>query len=79
MTVRMLHGPRVLRVEWMPGTDRLCGTCYCGTTHEEEDPISMWEWLLAHREGHGGEGAGPTPDVVDPAPSAPAPREPVLA
>jgi hypothetical protein len=61
VTTRMLHGPRVRRVEWMPGTDRLLGTCFCGTTHEADDPIAMWDWLLSHEEGHG-DGAGRTPD-----------------
>jgi hypothetical protein len=59
MTVHMLHGPRVLRVEWMPGTDRLRGTCHCGAAHEEEDPITMWEWLLDHRDSHRGGNAVP--------------------
>jgi hypothetical protein len=54
VTVQMLHGPRVLRVEWLPGTDRLHGTCFCGTAHEAEDPIEMWEWLLDHRDSHDG-------------------------
>jgi hypothetical protein len=74
VTTRMLHGPRVLRVEWMPGTDRLCGTCFCGTSHEAEDPIAIWEWLLGHRDSHGGEGSGRPPAV----PLAPR-RERVLA
>ena len=38
----------VLRIEWLPGTDRLRGTCHCGATAEAEDPVQMWEWLLAH-------------------------------
>jgi hypothetical protein len=70
----MLHGPRVLRVEWLPGTDRLRGTCFCGTAHDAEDPIAMWEWLLDHRNSHGGDPGGPAPGV----PTGPR-REPVLA
>jgi hypothetical protein len=70
----MLHGPRVLRVEWLPGTDRLRGTCFCGTAHDAEDPIAMWEWLLDHRDSHGGDPAGPASGV----PTGPR-REPVLA
>jgi hypothetical protein len=74
VTTRMLHGPRVRRVEWMPGTDRLLGTCLCGTTYEADDPIAMWDWLLTHEEGHGGDGAGRTPDRPAPAVRAAARR-----
>jgi hypothetical protein len=74
VTTRMLPGPRVLRVEWVPGADRLRGTCFCGATHDAEDPIAMWEWLLDHRDSHGGCPVGSAPDV----PIAPR-REPVLA
>jgi hypothetical protein len=70
----MLHGPRVLRVEWMPGSDRLRGTCFCGTTHEAEEPIAMWEWLLDHRDSHGGQDSVAPPTV----PITPS-RERVLA
>jgi hypothetical protein len=38
----------VYRVDWMPGTDRLRGTCHCGATGEAEDPAVIWQWLLAH-------------------------------
>lgn len=38
----------VYRVDWMPGTDRLRGTCHCGATAEAEDPAVIWQWLLAH-------------------------------
>lgn len=50
--MRVLTGPRVLRVVWVPGTDRLLGTCHCSARHIAGDPISMWEWLLAHPDGH---------------------------
>lgn len=59
MTTRMLAGDRVLRIEWLPGTDTLIGTCHCTATHEASDPVSMWEWLLAHPEGHDLTPAGP--------------------
>jgi hypothetical protein len=36
------------RVDWVPGTDRLRGTCHCGATGEADDPVIMWQWLLAH-------------------------------
>jgi hypothetical protein len=35
------------RVDWVPGTDRLRGTCHCGAIGEAEDPVPMWQWLLA--------------------------------
>jgi hypothetical protein len=39
---------QVYRIEWVPGSDRLRGTCHCGATVEADDPVAMWEWLLAH-------------------------------
>jgi hypothetical protein len=41
-------GARVYCVDWVPGTDRLRGTCHCGAVAEASDPARMWEWLLAH-------------------------------
>ncbi len=41
------RGP-TLRIDWRPGTDLLRGTCHCGAVGEAEDPVLMWEWLLAH-------------------------------
>jgi hypothetical protein len=38
----------VLRVNWVPGSDRLRGRCHCGAELEADDPVTMWEWLLAH-------------------------------
>jgi hypothetical protein len=49
---RMLTGANVVRIVWIPGTDRLLGTCHCEAAHEADDPIQMWDWLLAHPEGH---------------------------
>lgn len=40
-------GP-VLRVSWVPGTDVLVGTCTCAARYECQDPVEMWDWLLAH-------------------------------
>jgi hypothetical protein len=40
--------PRVLRVSWLPGSDRLRGRCHCGAETEAEDPVAVWAWLLAH-------------------------------
>jgi hypothetical protein len=65
----MLPGERVIRVNWLPGSDRLRGRCHCGAETEAEDPVAMWAWLLAHPD-HPADGA--------PAPQAPAelPRPP---
>lgn len=52
MTTRMLTGPGVVRIEWLPGTDVLLGTCHCSAQREAQDPVAMWEWLLAHPDGH---------------------------
>ena len=49
----MLAGGTVNRITWRPGTDRLLGTCHCGAMGEAEDPVAMWEWLLAHPEHSG--------------------------
>jgi len=48
----MLPGATVVRIEWLPGTDLLRGTCHCSAQHEAQDPVAMWEWLLAHPDGH---------------------------
>ena len=48
----------IYRVDWVPGTDVLHGTCHCGAEHTAQDPIAMWEWMLAHPEGHGARRAG---------------------
>ena len=42
----------VYRVDWLPGTDVLHGTCHCGAEHTTEDPVTMWDWMLAHPQGH---------------------------
>lgn len=44
----MTEPAAVFRIEWVPGTDRLLGTCHCGARREQDDPIQMWDWLLAH-------------------------------
>ncbi|MFF0157235.1 hypothetical protein ACFYRY_06755 [Streptomyces sp. NPDC005263] len=46
-------GPReIYRIDWLPGTDVLHGTCHCGAEHSAQDPVEMWEWMLGHPEGH---------------------------
>ena len=49
---RMLTGRTVYRVVWKLNTDVLVGYCWCGAPHESEDPIELWEWLLAHPDRH---------------------------
>ncbi|MER5339386.1 hypothetical protein ABT030_03415 [Streptomyces mirabilis] len=43
----------IYRIDWIPGTDVLHGTCHCGAEQSAQDPIEMWEWMLGHPEGHG--------------------------
>ncbi|MEU0058846.1 hypothetical protein [Streptomyces sp. NPDC006334] len=49
-----MSGPRgeIYRIDWLPGTDTLHGTCHCGAEHTAQDPTAMWEWMLGHPEGH---------------------------
>jgi hypothetical protein len=42
----------VYRIDWLPGTDVLHGTCHCGAEHAAQDPVEMWKWMLGHPEGH---------------------------
>ncbi|MFJ8825069.1 hypothetical protein ACIREE_25220 [Streptomyces sp. NPDC102467] len=44
---------QVFRVEWLPGTDVLSGRCHCGALHSGQDPVEMWEWMLAHPDHPG--------------------------
>ncbi|WP_203645643.1 hypothetical protein [Streptomyces sp. SID14478] len=39
---------QVYRIDWLPGTDLLDGRCHCGARHTCQDPVAMWEWMLAH-------------------------------
>jgi hypothetical protein len=61
-------GERVLRVDWLPGSDRLRGLCHCGAEAEAEDPTAMWEWLLAHPDHPAGGPKEPAPPVELPPP-----------
>ncbi|MET8090728.1 hypothetical protein [Micromonospora sp. NPDC005220] len=54
---------RLYRIHWVPGTDTLRGTCHCGAERLAEDPVELWEWLLAHPQGHQG--------VAEPVPGPP--------
>ncbi|POX38607.1 hypothetical protein C3486_22455 [Streptomyces sp. Ru73] len=56
---RMLTGRTVYRVVWKLDTDVLVGYCWCGASHEDVDPIALWDWLLAHPDTHGDSGTDP--------------------
>ncbi|MPQ98838.1 hypothetical protein GB931_13095 [Modestobacter sp. I12A-02628] len=64
----VLPGERVLRVSWLPGSDRLRGSCHCGAESEADDPIAMWEWLLAHPD-HPAAGPEAPPEPIGPPPA----------
>ena len=61
-----LAGESVLRVEWLPGSDRVRGRCHCGAEAEAEEPAAMWEWLLAHPDHPAGGPGDPGPRAVPP-------------
>ncbi|MCQ8193095.1 hypothetical protein [Streptomyces rugosispiralis] len=42
----------VYRIDWLPGTDVLHGVCHCGAERTAEDPVELWQWMLAHPSGH---------------------------
>jgi hypothetical protein len=60
----------VLRVEWLPGSDRLHGRCHCGAAATGEDPVEMWTWLLAHPDHPAGGPGEPAPPGELPPPPA---------
>lgn len=62
--VGKLASDRIYRVQWIPGTDTLRGTCHCGAARTTEEPVALWEWLLSHPSGHQ---APPPPVPVPPA------------
>ena len=66
----VLAGEHVLRVNWLPGSDRLRGLCHCGAEAEGEDPSAMWEWLLAHPDHPAGGPDEPAPPTALPPPPA---------
>lgn len=51
---RVPAGTARIRVVWLPGDDRLRGTCHCGSEVVAEGPVEVWTWLLAHPDGHHG-------------------------
>lgn len=48
MTTAQVAEENVYRIHWVPGTDRLLGVCFCGEERVFEDPVELWDWLLAH-------------------------------
>jgi hypothetical protein len=66
----MLSGERVNRVHWVLDTDRLRAVCHCSAEREFDDPVRLWEWLLAHPTGH---------DTTDSKPSLPQPPPALVA
>jgi hypothetical protein len=61
---RMLPGDRVYRIHWVLGTDRLRAVCHCSAEREFDDPVELWEWLLAHPAGHDTPAVAPAPSQV---------------
>ncbi len=61
----VLAGPRVYRIHWVLGTDQLRAVRHCGAERIFEEPVELWEWLLAHPDGH---------DLADAAPPPPLPQ-----
>lgn len=59
----VLTGSRVYRIHWVLGTDRLRAVCHCGAERIFEGPVELWEWLLAHPDGHAP--ADPPPRPTD--------------
>ena len=75
---RVTSGDRVLRVGWLPGSDLLTGRCHCGRETVTDDPVLLWEWLLAHPD-HPIAGADlPEPPDALPAPPAHVVSDPAL-
>lgn len=48
-----LTGSTVYRIVWLPGSDRLRGYCWCGSSRDADDPVELWDWLLDHPAQHG--------------------------
>ncbi|WP_199844276.1 hypothetical protein [Streptomyces sp. RTd22] len=47
-----MNTAEVYRIDWLPGTDVLHGVCHCGAERSAEDPVELWQWMLAHPDGH---------------------------
>ncbi|PRY44583.1 hypothetical protein CLV43_102148 [Umezawaea tangerina] len=48
-------------MHWVPGSDRLRAVCHCSAARDFEDPVALWDWLLAHPSGHRPAVPEPTP------------------
>ncbi len=62
---QMLDGRHVYRVVSQLGTDLLVGHCWCGESRSAQDPIELWQWLIAHPDTHGDGCAGPVAPDAD--------------
>jgi hypothetical protein len=62
----VLTGPRVQRVHWVLGTDRLRAVCHCGAERVFDEPVELWDWLHAHPTGHTPPAHTPSPPVREP-------------
>ena len=62
----VLAGPRVYRIHWVLGTDQLRAVCHCGAERMFEEPVELWEWLLAHPDGHDPPDPPPWPHPAGP-------------
>ena len=51
--VRAPEGCNTFSIAWVPGTDVMLGTCYCGEKRTAEDPVELWGWLLGHPHSRG--------------------------
>jgi hypothetical protein len=72
------QAPIAYRVDWVPGTDVLVGSCRCGATRDFDDPIELWAWLTAHPHDPGrqtppSEAAPPAAQAHRPASQVPVP------
>ena len=51
----------VYQVRWCPGSVEFLGICHCGAEHVTDDPIAVWDCLLAHPDGHTAPAGRPEP------------------
>jgi hypothetical protein len=63
----VLTGSRVYRIHWVLGTDLMRAVCHCGAERVFEEPVELWDWLLAHPDGHTAGPPLPRPPVREPA------------
>ncbi|GAA3721179.1 hypothetical protein [Streptomyces tremellae] len=63
---RRATADEVFRIRWLPGSDELLAVCFCGADRVFDDPVELWDWLLAH-PGHRRE---PAAGAAAPGPAA---------